>query len=150
MILMATRLTGTVKWFNNKAGFGFITVCDEGDYNEKDIFVHYSSLKLDEDKYKYLVQGEYVEFNLANASKDGHEFQAVDVTGIRRGPIMCESRRIPRTFDLNNEEQVPTNDIVPVRRPNSRASGQDNQGFTAVGKKTARRRPPSKSAVVKN
>ena len=150
MILMATCLTGTVKWFNNKAGFGFITVCDEGDYNEKDIFVHYSSLKLDEDKYKYLVQGEYVEFNLANASKDGHEFQAVDVTGIRRGPIMCESRRIPRTFDLNNEEQVPTNDIVPVRRPNSRASGQDNQGFTAVEKKTARRRPPPKSAVVKN
>jgi cold shock CspA family protein len=30
------RLTGMVKWFNNKAGFGFITVCD-GEYSGKDI-----------------------------------------------------------------------------------------------------------------
>jgi len=38
------RLIGRVKWFNNKAGFGFITVCD-GEYAEKDIFVHYSSIR---------------------------------------------------------------------------------------------------------
>ena len=37
-----TQLTGKVKWFNNKAGFGFITVCDEGEMSNKDIFVHYS------------------------------------------------------------------------------------------------------------
>jgi len=34
------RLVGMVKWFNNKAGYGFITAC-EGEQKGKDIFVHY-------------------------------------------------------------------------------------------------------------
>ena len=37
----STRLTGRVKWFNSKTGYGFITVSDDG--NSRDIFVHYSN-----------------------------------------------------------------------------------------------------------
>lgn len=90
------RLTGSVKWFNNKAGFGFITVCTVGALYQRDIFVHFSSLCRNQDTYKYLVQGEYVEFQLSTSSKEGHEFQAVDVTGIMGGPIMCEAHRVAR------------------------------------------------------
>jgi CspA family cold shock protein len=86
-------LTGTVKWFNNKAGFGFITVCEEGEYKDKDIFIHYSSIRVSNLQYKYLVQGEYVDFTLVKANSDTHEFQAMNVSGVKGGPIMCETRR---------------------------------------------------------
>jgi CspA family cold shock protein len=87
------RLTGKVKWFNNKAGYGFITVCD-GENAGKDIFVHYTSIKVEPPQYKYLMQGEYVDFSLVKSDSDKHEYLAVDVTGIKGGAIMCETRRV--------------------------------------------------------
>ena len=53
------RFTGQVKWFNTKAGYGFITVCD-GEHTGKDIFVHFSSIQVVNQQYRYLVQGEYI------------------------------------------------------------------------------------------
>ena len=50
------RLTGMVKWFNNKSGFGFITVCSDGEFAGKDIFAHYSSIRVTNSQYKYLVK----------------------------------------------------------------------------------------------
>lgn len=86
------RFTGQVKWFNNKAGFGFVTACD-GAVKEKDVFVHYSSIKVPDDQYKYLVQGEYVDFDLSKSDKSTHEFHAVNVSGVKGGSLMCETRR---------------------------------------------------------
>ena len=88
------RLTGMVKWFNNKSGFGFITVCGEGDFGGKDIFAHYSSIRVTNSQYKYLVQGEYVDFNLVKSENENHEFHAMDITGVMSGPILCETRRV--------------------------------------------------------
>jgi CspA family cold shock protein len=89
----STRLTGQVKWFNTKAGYGFITVYD-GEHANKDIFVHYSSLRVVNSQYRYLVQGEYVDFSIVKPDNDKYEFHAVDVSGVKGGPIMCETRRI--------------------------------------------------------
>jgi cold shock CspA family protein len=50
------KFTGRVKWFNNKAGYGFITVTD-GPKSGSDVFVHHSSIKVVSEQYKYLVQG---------------------------------------------------------------------------------------------
>ena len=58
------KYTGKVKWFNNKSGFGFITVVNECELSGKDIFAHHSSIVVKENIYKYLVQGEYVEFTI--------------------------------------------------------------------------------------
>ena len=151
------RLTGTVKWFNNKAGFGFITVCEPGDYYEKDIFVHYSSIRVSNSQYKYLVQGEYIDFTLVKAN-NGHEFQAMDVSGVKGGPIMCESRRIsaptstgyshngpPSQQNKQRTENKPPrkNDNRPNRPKNSpvveQNNGEDMLGYATVTKK---RRPP--------
>lgn len=88
------KLTGQVKWFNSKTGYGFITALTEGEYKNKDIFVHYSNLLLTNTQYKYLVQGEYVEFETVKPDSGEHEFHAVKVGGILGGNLMCEVRQI--------------------------------------------------------
>jgi cold shock CspA family protein len=91
----STRLTGRVKWFNNKTGFGFITALgdSEGVKNGSDVFVHHSTIKVAQEQYRYLVQGEYVEFVLSKTSESSkHEFQAVDVSGVKGGKLICETR----------------------------------------------------------
>ena len=99
----APRLTGRVKWFNNKTGFGFITALtdSEGVKEGSDVFVHHSAVKVSQEQYRYLVQGEYVEFVLsklkasdaaADAVASKHEFQAVDVSGVKGGKLICETR----------------------------------------------------------
>lgn len=86
-------LTGQVKWFNVKAGYGFVTVCD-GEHKDKDIFVHFSALKVVNSQYRYLVQGEYVNFNIVKPEGDKYEYHASNVTGIKGGTIMCETRHV--------------------------------------------------------
>lgn len=82
---------GRVKWFNNKAGYGFIT--STRDNAEMDIFVHHSSIMVDKNQYKYLVTGEYVSFALENVeNNEKYNCQAKNVTGINGGPLMCETR----------------------------------------------------------
>lgn len=88
----SNRLTGRVKWFNSKAGYGFLTVFG-GEHADKDIFVHYSSIRVKNSQYKYLVQGEYVEFTLVKSENEKHEYHAADVYGIQGGMIMCETQR---------------------------------------------------------
>lgn len=86
------HLLGRVKWFNNKAGYGFVTVTD-GARSGTDVFVHHSAINVENQQYKYLVQGEYVEFDLIKVESDKHEWQASRVSGIRGGKLMCETRR---------------------------------------------------------
>lgn len=100
------RLTGMVKWFNNKSGFGFITVCGESEFGGKDIFAHYSSIRVTNSQYKYLVQGEYVDFNLVKSENDKHEFHAMDITGVMAGPILCETRRIVSSSQSDDKKST--------------------------------------------
>ena len=53
---------GTVKWFNNAKGFGFI-----GREDGPDVFVHYSAIQVD--GYKSLKEGDEVEFDIVNGQK---------------------------------------------------------------------------------
>ena len=62
-------MTGRVKWFNNDKGYGFI-----GFRENEDIFVHYSAI--DQEGYKTLSEGQYVEFNLVETGKG---YQALNV-----------------------------------------------------------------------
>jgi cold shock CspA family protein len=88
----SSNLTGRVKWFNNKAGYGFITVTD-GTHSGLDVFVHHSGIVVENQQYKYLVQGEYVDFLLEKTTSGKHEYQATNVHGINNGNLMCETRR---------------------------------------------------------
>lgn len=65
--------TGTVKWFSNQKGYGFITT-DDG----KDVFVHYSAIE--GDGFKTLQEGAKVQFEITNGPKGE---QATKVTRIQ-------------------------------------------------------------------
>jgi CspA family cold shock protein len=67
---MSDRITGTVKWFNDDKGFGFIE--REGG---EDVFVHYSSVR--GEGFKSLYEGQKVEFTVGQGQKGP---QALDVT----------------------------------------------------------------------
>jgi CspA family cold shock protein len=143
------RITGRVKWFNNKAGFGFVTAV-EGDLKEKDVFVHYSSINVPDDQYKYLVQGEYVDFELTDSEKSEHEFHAINISGVKGGNLMCETRRLssetrpykPRVYKTPDEREassprpVETTESAPRKKYTSakRVGGptKDAEGYTKV------------------
>ena len=57
------RTTGTVKWFNDAKGFGFITPED----GQKDCFVHHSASQAQ--GFKSLAEGERVEFDVVQGAK---------------------------------------------------------------------------------
>ena len=83
---------GVVKWFNNKSGYGFVSIIsDSHNLLDTDVFVYHTSLRTTNDQYKYLVQGEYVEFNLTESTNEKYEFQAQNVTGIHGYKLMCET-----------------------------------------------------------
>jgi len=65
-------VTGSVKWFNNEKGYGFID-----QVNGEDIFVHYSAIK--HEGYKTLCEGQKVKFELIETPKG---LQAVNVVGL--------------------------------------------------------------------
>lgn len=68
-----SKVTGTVKWFDAKKGYGFIT----GVEGEKDVFVHFSAIEGD-DGFKSLDDGAAVEFNVV-AGKKGPEAKNVSL-----------------------------------------------------------------------
>lgn len=131
----AEKFTGRVKWFNNKAGYGFITVTD-GPKSGSDVFVHHSSVKVDAEQYKYLVQGEYIEFSLATVENDKHECQATNVSGIKGGKLMCETRNETRVAFKKDE----TSDVV---RPPRSKRVQDVQPSATNAPDTASSAPTS-------
>jgi cold shock protein len=108
-----SRVTGQVKWFNNKTGYGFITARD-GEQDGKDIFTHYSSIRVTDSQYKYLVQGEYVEFDVIKSTTGQHEYQSADVSGVKGGSLMCEMRQLNQGGDR------------PVRKYKTRPNRRDD------------------------
>ena len=67
---------GTIKWFNNEKGYGFIN-------GKEDIFVHYTSIKID--GYRNLSEGEEVEYKLIKTDKG---LQAIDVKPIKEQELI--------------------------------------------------------------
>ena len=135
------RRVGQVKWFNNKAGYGFITINENDKPN--DIFVHYTSIRVT-NQYKYLIQGEYVEFMLVKSTTDTHEFQANDVSGINGGSLMCETRNNYQKTDAPaSAPRQSTNRDRPPRATEDKKSKDAPKTGDAKAFTTVRRRRPT-------
>lgn len=76
--------TGTVKWFNNAKGYGFICPAEGGE----DIFAHFSAIKMD--GYKSLKAGQYVKFNINQGPKGLH---AIDIQTNDEEPQQLEDNK---------------------------------------------------------
>ena len=85
----SARLVARVKWFNARRGYGYVTDVESG----ADLFVHHSGLTVSEENvYRMLVEGEYVE--CSTTTDDQGRTLAVDVTGLSRGLLMCQTRAL--------------------------------------------------------
>lgn len=153
-----SRQWGRVKWFNNKSGYGFITLSEEENKDGHDIFVHHSAIVVNSEQYKYLVQGEYVEFYLEKINNGNHEYQANEITGIRRGKLMCETRHeiretrgpYPGTEDADADahyEQKKTNTEEVVEWKTVKKDKKKEEPSTLIVPKS-RGRPPVRKASV--
>ncbi|MDD1014522.1 MULTISPECIES: cold-shock protein [Pseudomonas] len=69
---MSSRETGSVKWFNDAKGYGFIQREDGAD-----VFVHYRAIR--GEGHRTLIEGQQVEYNLTQGQKG---LQAEDVVGL--------------------------------------------------------------------
>lgn len=112
---------GCVKWFNNKSGFGFITV-SSGEHKGTDIFVHHTGINVSNEQYKYLVQGEYVELSVEETDNDKYKFKGVNVSGISGGKLMCETRHSLKQAGEVDKRQV-------VRKT---GKGEKKEGWNVV------------------
>jgi cold shock CspA family protein len=125
------RLTGRVKWFNNKTGFGFISVVGGNDQfkDASEVFVHHSAVTVSQEQYRYLVEGEYVEFSVVSMESGEHKFQAGDVRGVKGGKLFCETRHEQRASqDRTGGEGVS-------RRPSSsHGRGGSSGGYSRGGR----------------
>lgn len=113
------KYTGSTKWFNDKLGYGFVTICD-GDDKGKDIFVHHTGVKPLNSNYKTLRKGEYIQFNIINGING---LQAVDVTGIKGGPLMCDYVTSKRMPGEDMPIAPPGWQTIPVRTPRATQFG---------------------------
>ena len=136
--MSSDRLTGSVKWFNNKAGYGFVTV-KGGDHDGKDVFAHYSAIKVADDQFRYLVQGEYIEFDLTKDESGKHDFVVSNISGIKGGSLMCEVQKV------NEAAKKPR--VVYKYVVSEKEQSGDADGFQPVKQRQRLQKP--KSAVKK-
>lgn len=132
------RLCGSVKWFNNKHQYGFITFINN-DGDSEDIFVHSKDI-VSNKKYKFLNKGEYVEFDIlsytniddenedeteTNTNDDGNEpkIKAGNVTGINKSGLQMEHLNVVHS-NVNSSSTT-----------HQSSSKSNNGGWQTVGKR---------------
>ncbi len=87
---------GIVKWFNSRKGFGFITTSE----SEKEVFVHFSSITVEDDGFKTLNENDEVTFDVEEGQK-GPEAKNVVIT--KKAPVQERKPRERRNFSYNRK-----------------------------------------------
>ncbi|XP_063988109.1 Y-box factor homolog isoform X2 [Diachasmimorpha longicaudata] len=130
-LVIATKVTGTVKWFNVKSGYGFI---NRNDIKE-DVFVHQSAIVKNNPKkaVRSVGDGEVVEFDVVIGEK-GHE--AANVTGpdgepVKGSPYAADRRRNYRAW-YYRQRGAPR----PQRRAPREGQHEDDQISSGEAKQT--------------
>lgn len=118
------RFLGRVKWFNPRSGFGFVTRVDD----DSDVFVHHSGLVPNNECFKTLYTGEYVEMEITT-DEHGKHF-ASNVRGPKGGDLMCEryvkSERPPRRNNGSNTSGGGWSTQGRNRRQNRQRNDRDD------------------------
>ena len=84
--------TGQIVWFDQKKGFGFVRVVDEGEEN-KEVFFHFSSI-MTENSFKKVYPGEYVSLDVEeNTETDDpkKKYNGKNIRGVNGGPLLIDN-----------------------------------------------------------
>lgn len=93
--------TGTVKWFNNAKGYGFI-LADEGG---EDLFAHYSAIQME--GYRTLKAGQQVNFDIIQGDKGYHAANITDPTaGAPSAPASTPAPQVQPVREQETEEAL--------------------------------------------
>jgi cold shock CspA family protein len=136
-----SKITGTVKWFSNKKGFGFIAPTSDNSPTTEEIFVHQTSIFSDGD-YRTLVEGSEVEFEVEK--EDSGKLKAINVTSPGGGPIKPPSRE--RKARIRKERPGKNDDNADSAGEGKDAAVSDDGGEDGntggKGRAPGRRRNP--------
>ena len=119
-------VVGQVKWFNAKAGFGFVTV------GGGDVFVHHSEIKVGKEQFRYLVEGEYVELKVSKMDGE-NKSQGACITGIGGGRLMCEVRAAASESASEYKSKAEGSNVREAKGPRARVKKGGVGGVGGVG-----------------
>ena len=123
-------LVGSVKFFDTKKGWGFITVLSQGvDQSNTEVFVHFSNLNVSENGYKRLFPGEYVSFSIGK-NKQGQD-TCIDVTGVMGGPLLADHpehryKIYPKDSRPSRSEEPPAESADNAESAEAAEAGDEN------------------------
>lgn len=137
-----SKITGTVKWFSNKKGFGFITPTSANSPTEDAIFVHQTSIFSDGD-YRTLTEGTEVEFDVE--TEPSGKLKAMNVTSPGGQSIKAPKRdrkRLPRKPN-NGGNAVENGNVNENSAAPTAAASKEKNGRAAkpIGSSSAPRTP---------
>ena len=133
---MNTCYEGTVKWFSNKAGYGFLTITKDSEVHDgeslvsEDIFVHHTGIQTTKSVYKFLAQDELVLFKIQFLENKKHKYQAYDVVSASNKFLKCEFiasnyRKRDRSTNRSNRPNTPESTPVSETSVNSEFNGSN-------------------------
>lgn len=132
---------GRVKWFQPRKGFGFVTLQTGTDETPAttDIFVYHKGIKVQVEQYRFLMEGEYIQFNLAKSDNPSQICQAINIRGVDGGMLMCETQnernRVaqqqhpPQAPPPQNNWQPSRRDVRPNRYPPQNEENYEFQNY---------------------
>ena len=138
--------SGRVKWFNNKSGYGFITVLKTDEAAAvpvgTDVFAHHMEINVSCDQYRYLVQGEYVAFDVVKTTNANHKYQCAKVKGMYGGQLICETRHDARSqyktsgsgdnLESSRYGDAPDSAAAPAQNNNNNNNNNRSKRFANV------------------
>lgn len=105
--MSSDKIIGSVTWFDSKKGYGFVKVLTpELDNTGNDIFLHFSNISVNDNEFKVVYPGEYVEFEITSGG-DGRP-SCLNLTGLYGGDLLTQNtnHRYKVFRKRQHEEQV--------------------------------------------
>jgi len=118
--------TGTVKWFNNAKGYGFVLSEDK----EEDLFIHYSSIQMD--GYKSLKAGQEVEYDVQEGPKGMHAVNIRCSGAAQEDSASPESVAVKEAAKVTDEDNLHLNPMHGVNGSSTKPAEPVPQAEAAV------------------